>query len=421
MIHDLPGALAALLLFSDLGGHVRRARRRLLAALSRRRSSRSPRGSRRGLRVLPPRSRSSRACGRSSTTSTASTRSAGTARASKRGSRSSSRPRWPRCCSSGLATFYAGLLRTRALVLLLFFAARRPLRVRGAHGDPAVSRGSLAARRTACGTSSSSARAAWGAPSWTSSSSTRRRGCGRSASWTTHPEKRARQYRGVPVLGTTAEVARIVEEKRASTPCFSRCLSTPTARCWRSSRTSRRTVADVRVVPDLLQHITFRAGVEDLDGLPGGAPDPGPAYRLDEPREAHARHLDRRGVARRCSLRSSPRSRVAIRLSDGGPVLYRQRRMGLDGRPFEIVKFRSMRRGRRGRVGTHVGRPGRSAPDPGRPVPAALEPRRAAAASQRLQGRDVARRAAARSGPSSCGSSRRSSRSTCSATACGPE
>ena len=29
-----------------------------------------------------------------------------------------------------------------------------------------------------------------------------------------------------------------------------------------------RTVADVRVVPDLLQYITFRAGVEDLDGLP---------------------------------------------------------------------------------------------------------------------------------------------------------
>src|SRR5204863_7665662 len=33
---------------------------------------------------------------------------------------------------------------------------------------------------------------------------------------------------------------------------------------------------------------------------------------------------------------------VAIVLT-GGPVLYRQQRMGLDGRPFEIVKFRSMR------------------------------------------------------------------------------
>jgi lipopolysaccharide/colanic/teichoic acid biosynthesis glycosyltransferase len=33
---------------------------------------------------------------------------------------------------------------------------------------------------------------------------------------------------------------------------------------------------------------------------------------------------------------------VAIRLDDGGPVLFRQRRVGLHGRPFDVVKFRSM-------------------------------------------------------------------------------
>jgi exopolysaccharide biosynthesis polyprenyl glycosylphosphotransferase len=33
---------------------------------------------------------------------------------------------------------------------------------------------------------------------------------------------------------------------------------------------------------------------------------------------------------------------LAIRREDRGPVFYRQRRMGLDGRPFEILKFRSM-------------------------------------------------------------------------------
>ena len=33
---------------------------------------------------------------------------------------------------------------------------------------------------------------------------------------------------------------------------------------------------------------------------------------------------------------------LAIRLEDGGPVLYRQRRVGRDGRTFEIVKFRTM-------------------------------------------------------------------------------
>ena len=34
---------------------------------------------------------------------------------------------------------------------------------------------------------------------------------------------------------------------------------------------------------------------------------------------------------------------VAIRLEDGGPVIFRQRRVGLDGAVFSCWKFRSMR------------------------------------------------------------------------------
>jgi exopolysaccharide biosynthesis polyprenyl glycosylphosphotransferase len=33
---------------------------------------------------------------------------------------------------------------------------------------------------------------------------------------------------------------------------------------------------------------------------------------------------------------------IVVRLQDGSPVLFRQRRVGLHGRPFEVVKFRSM-------------------------------------------------------------------------------
>jgi sugar transferase EpsL len=37
---------------------------------------------------------------------------------------------------------------------------------------------------------------------------------------------------------------------------------------------------------------------------------------------------------------------VAIRACDGGPVIFRQRRPGLNGRPFTLLKFRTMREAR---------------------------------------------------------------------------
>ena len=42
---------------------------------------------------------------------------------------------------------------------------------------------------------------------------------------------------------------------------------------------------------------------------------------------------------------------IATRLSMGGPVVYRQRRLGLGGQPFELLKFRSMRHPSPGREG----------------------------------------------------------------------
>src|SRR6266542_3167330 len=73
--------------------------------------------------------------------------------------------------------------------------------------------------------------------------------------------------RGVPVVGATGDASRIVEEKRVDAVFLALPLGAHRA-MLAVLKDVARTVADVRVVPDLLQYITFRAGVEDLDGLP---------------------------------------------------------------------------------------------------------------------------------------------------------
>jgi len=45
---------------------------------------------------------------------------------------------------------------------------------------------------------------------------------------------------------------------------------------------------------------------------------------------------------------------IAIRLEDGGPVVFRQRRVGRRREPFEILKLRTMRDGKVTRVGRYL-------------------------------------------------------------------
>ena len=103
-----------------------------------------------------------------------------------------------------------------------------------------------------------------------------------------------------------------------------------------------RSCVSIHVVPDLLQFMVLRSRVEDLDGLP--------TINLSEtPLEGWSR-IVKRGfdllVAAAALLVFSPvmlAVALAIWLEDRRPIFYRQIRMGLDGKPFPMVKFRSMR------------------------------------------------------------------------------
>ncbi len=155
------------------------------------------------------------------------------------------------------------------------------------------------------------------------------------------PAKRDADYRGLPTLGTTAEIRELLARHEVDTVF----LALPVE----AHRTMMRILQDVgnemvdlRFVPDVFQFVTFKAGVEDFDGLP--------VINLTQlPLEGWNSLVKRSmdvvlsalGLAVLALL--YPFIALAIWLGDRGPVFYTQERMGLDGRLFRILKFRSMK------------------------------------------------------------------------------
>jgi exopolysaccharide biosynthesis polyprenyl glycosylphosphotransferase len=97
----------------------------------------------------------------------------------------------------------------------------------------------------------------------------------------------------------------------------------------------------VRVPMDVLDHAFAAGKAEDLDGTPVFSLVSGPDRTLAL---AVKRIVDVAGSILGLIILSPVFAAVAIAVKreDGGPVLFRQRRVGLHGRPFEVVKFRSM-------------------------------------------------------------------------------
>ncbi len=98
----------------------------------------------------------------------------------------------------------------------------------------------------------------------------------------------------------------------------------------------------VRLIPDLLHVMTLRSSVEELDGLP--------LINLRESPMVGWAAVQKRAfdatVASLLLIAFSPLllvAALAVWASSGRPIFYRQERMGLDGRVFHMVKFRSMR------------------------------------------------------------------------------
>ena len=148
-------------------------------------------------------------------------------------------------------------------------------------------------------------------------------------------------YRGLPLLGTLADAPEIIRSEHIDHLYVALALDEHVKMLELIESTSREMV-DVKVVPDLVQFLALRARLEDLDGVPIINIHDVPLQGLNA--------IIKRGIDLAISgaaalLLALPCALIAlaIKYTSPGPIFYRQERMGLDGRPFWVYKFRSMR------------------------------------------------------------------------------
>jgi exopolysaccharide biosynthesis polyprenyl glycosylphosphotransferase len=103
-----------------------------------------------------------------------------------------------------------------------------------------------------------------------------------------------------------------------------------------------RECVEIKLVPDILQYATLKAALEDVDGTPVINLSQMPLQGWNS-MVKRAMDLAVAVAAMIVLLPLFPLIAFAIWIEDRGPVFYRQERMGLDGRSFMILKFRSMR------------------------------------------------------------------------------
>jgi Undecaprenyl-phosphate glucose phosphotransferase len=147
-------------------------------------------------------------------------------------------------------------------------------------------------------------------------------------------------YRGLPLLGTIDEAGEI-STREGIDHLYVALPPEQHIRMLELLEIASRECVDVKVVPDLLQVIALRARLEDLDGVP--------VININDVPLQGFNAIVKRAIDIGISTAglvalSMPLAIIAgfVKLTSNGPVFYRQERMGLDGKPFTILKFRSM-------------------------------------------------------------------------------
>jgi len=149
------------------------------------------------------------------------------------------------------------------------------------------------------------------------------------------------QVAGAPVLGAVADLPGLVERTGAELVYLALARAEYQAEHQALEGLADSTAA-VRLVPDLARAFTLNASVEDFDGMPVVlvTESPGQGWNAVLKR-AFDLVLSALGLAVLAPVLLA--IALWVKLDSRGPVLYAQERVGLSGRRFRMLKFRTMR------------------------------------------------------------------------------
>jgi len=147
--------------------------------------------------------------------------------------------------------------------------------------------------------------------------------------------------RGVPVVGGFGSVAQAVRLTDADTVAVLASPDLGPEQLRRLAWELEPTGADLMVAPSLVEVAGPRLSIRPVSGLP--------LLQVEQPQFAGGRRIVKSTFDRTIALCSvvllSPvllAIALAVRLTSRGPAFFTQQRIGRDGAPFTMVKFRSM-------------------------------------------------------------------------------
>ena len=155
------------------------------------------------------------------------------------------------------------------------------------------------------------------------------------------PEEWEHPPQDMPILGRIADIGRVLDEQQVDHVIVALPFTEQSSLAELMRQLALRTV-DVKIVPDLGEYMTLKGGFEEFGGLPMIELQSAP---VDAWNRMIKRSVDVVGAFVLLLLLSPLMLLIAlwVKLDSKGPVLYRQERMGMDGRLFWMLKFRTMR------------------------------------------------------------------------------